>query len=262
MDHTEANSLLPLYAIDALDADERRRLESHLNSPCALCRAEVDAYREAAAQIALDGPRQSPPAALREKVLARAAQAPRVEPTPAARRPTRHVVAALAIAASLLLAFAVTRRVAEPDRQAVTGRSPAERVAEIESRLGEQGLRRVGLIQAEDGDPRGHLLYDYLSRELHVWVRVDPEAPTPTHARLLGVNGDLLADAPLRPGDGYFGASLPLDRAPAAGHLLLGEQPDGAAGAFEESQRFTIGAGAERPDTTQLPVDEPRAVES
>jgi len=52
--HEELQELLGAYALDAVDADERGRVEDHLRG-CARCRAEVEQHREVAAQLAYTG---------------------------------------------------------------------------------------------------------------------------------------------------------------------------------------------------------------
>lgn len=52
--HSEVEDLLGVYALDALDADERLVVDQHL-SACARCRAEVQAHREVAALLAHTG---------------------------------------------------------------------------------------------------------------------------------------------------------------------------------------------------------------
>lgn len=54
MTHHPVESLLGVYALDAVDADERAAVDAHL-SECPRCRAEVDSHREVAAQLALSG---------------------------------------------------------------------------------------------------------------------------------------------------------------------------------------------------------------
>lgn len=63
--------LLPAYALDALDEDDRRTVEAHLAS-CAACRDELAALRESTAALALTAPALQPPPELRARVLARA----------------------------------------------------------------------------------------------------------------------------------------------------------------------------------------------
>ena len=61
------HDLAPLYAVDALEPAERAGFEEHL-AQCPRCRAEVDAYSDAAAGLAA-GTAQAPPPALRSAVL-------------------------------------------------------------------------------------------------------------------------------------------------------------------------------------------------
>lgn len=52
--HTEIEDLLGVFALDALDADERDAVGQHLPT-CARCRAEVEEHREVAALLAHSG---------------------------------------------------------------------------------------------------------------------------------------------------------------------------------------------------------------
>lgn len=53
MDHQELINLLPLAALDRLEPDEARELEEHLREGCADCEAELRAWRETAASLAM-----------------------------------------------------------------------------------------------------------------------------------------------------------------------------------------------------------------
>jgi len=61
---------IPAYALGALDADESRLLEAHLQS-CASCQAELASYRRVGERLLLAIPPQPPPAALRKRLQAR-----------------------------------------------------------------------------------------------------------------------------------------------------------------------------------------------
>lgn len=61
------HELAALFAIDALDPEERAKFEEHL-AGCAQCRAEVAEFAEVSAHLAA-GSAQEPPAALRSSVL-------------------------------------------------------------------------------------------------------------------------------------------------------------------------------------------------
>lgn len=54
MNHHPVEELLGVYALDAVDADERAEIEAHL-ADCPRCRAEVDAHREVASHLAAPG---------------------------------------------------------------------------------------------------------------------------------------------------------------------------------------------------------------
>lgn len=66
--HDDVHALSGVYALDALDPEERARFEEHLDR-CAACRAEVDSLREATAQLAGTS-EVAPPPSLRDSVLA------------------------------------------------------------------------------------------------------------------------------------------------------------------------------------------------
>lgn len=88
------------YALDALTHAERAGFEAHL-ADCAMCRAEVQAFREVGGLLAHAAPAASPPpSALRDRVLA---EARRVRPI--AVRGRRVVLPWLAAAASLVVAL-------------------------------------------------------------------------------------------------------------------------------------------------------------
>lgn len=53
MDHQEFVNLLPLAGLDRLGPDEARALHEHLRGGCAECQAELRAYREAGAALAV-----------------------------------------------------------------------------------------------------------------------------------------------------------------------------------------------------------------
>jgi Anti-sigma-K factor rskA/Putative zinc-finger len=50
MSHDEANDLLAVFALDAVDSDEHEEIEAHL-AVCPRCRAELDAHRDVAAAL-------------------------------------------------------------------------------------------------------------------------------------------------------------------------------------------------------------------
>lgn len=80
MSHTpaegEVRELAALYALGALDEDERHDFERHLAEGCAACAAELRECEETVSRLALAAPPADPPAPLREKLLARVAEKP------------------------------------------------------------------------------------------------------------------------------------------------------------------------------------------
>jgi anti-sigma factor ChrR (cupin superfamily) len=70
-----------LYALDALEPGEAAAYRAHLDAGCVVCRAEVDALRDVAGDLGLDAEPAAPPAAVRERVLARVATPPPPLPT-------------------------------------------------------------------------------------------------------------------------------------------------------------------------------------
>jgi anti-sigma factor ChrR (cupin superfamily) len=63
-----------LHALDALDADDRRAFEAHLDGGCDSCRAEYHSFRLVAARLVHLVPPIAPPAALRDRLMARIAE--------------------------------------------------------------------------------------------------------------------------------------------------------------------------------------------
>jgi anti-sigma-K factor RskA len=71
MEHTEIHELSAAYALDALDADERREFEEHLTH-CPKCREAVASFQETALALAHDVEMPPPPASLRDRILEQA----------------------------------------------------------------------------------------------------------------------------------------------------------------------------------------------
>lgn len=69
MTHEDYKALLAARALTALDAEDTRALDAHLES-CADCRSEVSEWENTAALLALDAKPIEPPAELRERILA------------------------------------------------------------------------------------------------------------------------------------------------------------------------------------------------
>lgn len=105
----DLHHLAAAYALDAVDADERRRFEAHYPT-CAICAQEVLEFRETAAILA-GGVAVPPPADLKAQIMAevgRTRQLSPVVPDPfAARRRLRPRAAALLATAAAVVLVAV-----------------------------------------------------------------------------------------------------------------------------------------------------------
>jgi len=77
-----------LYALGALDGEEKQALEAHVRS-CAECARELDAARQRVALLGLASPAAAPPAAVKEALMRRV-RAERVRPNAPARVSERH----------------------------------------------------------------------------------------------------------------------------------------------------------------------------
>ncbi len=141
---TEAlHDLTAAYALDALDADERREYEAHL-ARCERCRGELVSLSDAAATLAYGVEAPAPPPRLRERILERAgAERANVVPlrprwaVPAAATAVAAVAAVIALAVwASSLSNKVDRLQAKGDR--------TERVAAILAAPGAHRLQIPG----------------------------------------------------------------------------------------------------------------------
>jgi anti-sigma-K factor RskA len=99
----DLHSLVAPYALNALDADERARFESHLGE-CATCRAELAGFAATTARLG-ESEAQAPPAALRERLMSEIATTRQEHPTVVAIKQSalRRTLPRLAVAAALLV---------------------------------------------------------------------------------------------------------------------------------------------------------------
>ncbi|MGZ4430504.1 MAG: zf-HC2 domain-containing protein, partial [Gaiellales bacterium] len=109
MEHVD--ELIPAHALHALDPDESRMVEDHLES-CARCRRQLVEYEAVAGALAYAAPPTRPPAELRDRVMAAiepvvSAPEPQTEPVRSARRwagwwPSFSAVAVPVLAAAVI----------------------------------------------------------------------------------------------------------------------------------------------------------------
>jgi anti-sigma-K factor RskA len=116
MSDIDLHHLSAAYALDALEHHERTAFEAHYES-CDVCRADVLAFRETLAEVALASA-APPPLSLKERVLAEVATTRQLSPVLAPVIPHRSMVrkvapllvAAAAIAVVLVSTLAITGR--------------------------------------------------------------------------------------------------------------------------------------------------------
>jgi hypothetical protein len=141
MEQAEVHTLIGAYALDALDDAERAEFERHL-AECETCRSEVDSLREATAMLA-ETTLATPPAGLRDRVLADIANVrplpPVVAPVEPAGEPTSEPTTEQS--GSTVVVLAPRRR-----RRAATFLAAAAAVVAI-------GAGGVVLTQADDDAP-------------------------------------------------------------------------------------------------------------
>jgi anti-sigma-K factor RskA len=104
---TDLHSLIAPYVMDALDVDERQRMEAHLEQ-CTTCHGELTGFQGTAARLG-EAQSQTPPAGLRARILAEASttrqERPIVTPiTP--RHGLRQALPRLTVAAAFLIGAA------------------------------------------------------------------------------------------------------------------------------------------------------------
>ena len=102
----EVRDLLAVLSLDALDVDERDTVEEHV-AGCSSCASDLRGYQETAAVLALALPQVDPPAGLKRRILAAAANDhPARQPTWRQRLAARRTNP-LALVAALALVIAV-----------------------------------------------------------------------------------------------------------------------------------------------------------
>jgi anti-sigma-K factor RskA len=213
----DLDSLLGAYALDALDADERARVDAYLRDDAA-ARAEVDDLRETAASLALlpDTPMEAPPelwarieraivadpdAGSREAATANASPADELASRRAQRARVRWTAPAAAAAAIAIVVLAL--QVVSLHRRLDTARRLGAKAtaAAFDRAANAPGAREVGLRSGSGAtlarvvllpDGTGYLRGDGLSplpatRTYQLWaVTGNTSAPVVVSAGVLG----------------------------------------------------------------------------
>lgn len=221
-----------VYALHALDADERSGVEAAREAAAADVRVEfdarVDAVRETmAVQAAQHG--VEPPAEVFERVLAQVVDDPGVTPIRRRRRPSRTALRAVAAAAVVVVAVAAGVVLGRSALAGEAGRAPSE----TEIVLAAPDARTA---QARVGDATISFVY---SRERNAGVVLMNDVPPPQ-------DGDVYQMWLMDPGGGARsrGTMTPADVRPTT---------TAAVPSIDEAQSF--GISIERPGGAATPSD-------
>ncbi|HLW60429.1 MAG TPA: anti-sigma factor [bacterium] len=177
MTHEELRELIPAYAIDALDLEDERAVEVHLEA-CPACQRDLAELRAVAAELAAGVGAVDPPPALRGRVL----DAVRVKtrgPIPAPSPRPRWVAGALAAAAGLLIILgglaayqsqrinALSGRLDQQDRLLALLAAPTTRSAQLTGSVRanvrfvyDRASGRGALVVTGLNDPGAGLVYE------------------------------------------------------------------------------------------------------
>lgn len=181
MTHDELRELVPVYALDAVEGDDRLEIQSHLES-CPACRTSLEACLLAAGDLAMLAEPVTPPPALRTRLLQAVAESAQPGPAPipigrTARRgfTWRRLSAVVAVAAVLALtgvSFTLARHLNNSNRTIAQQR---EFLAALGSPLGSS----VPLVGAGNAASASGVLY--LSSDRHTARLVAQGLANPGH---------------------------------------------------------------------------------
>jgi anti-sigma-K factor RskA len=151
MSHDETfDTLVAVYAVGALEGDDRVRLEAHLAEGCVICERALRDSSEALAVLAEDGPRMIPPAHVKQALVTRLAQeaprARRARPAPSRLRWLAGAAAAVVVVSLFTAAYVAARYEARLGQMAREMASIRERLRRDQVALEEQlaTYRNVG----------------------------------------------------------------------------------------------------------------------
>jgi anti-sigma-K factor RskA len=162
--HEQFAEDLSLYALGALQGEERASLEKHLED-CAACRRELEQLRGDMAVMALSASGPTPPRRARQRLLDEVAREPRLRKVPSRR--TWILVPWFAAAVLALVAFwfwhqsdDLAQRVARLQSESAEQQAQLERAREIVETLTATNALRVTLVAAKaPPQPQGKAIY-------------------------------------------------------------------------------------------------------
>jgi len=164
--HEQFADDLALFALGALQDDERVTLEKHLEG-CSSCRRELERLRGDMALLALSASGPAPPQRSRERLLKAIAKEPRTQKTLARAQSLWTFLPWLATAAVLLVAAffwqqsdRLAQQVARLRDQSAQQQAQLEQAREVVSTLTSTDAMRVTLVAAQTlPQPQGKAIY-------------------------------------------------------------------------------------------------------
>ena len=146
--HDHIDSLIPGYALDCLDPEEKQIAERHL-SACRICRQELAAYQTVMADLSLAVPEMEPPERVKTRLLAQTAQPKTVQPAPDGiftrlGRPIQELLAALSRSPGFALASLALVILLAAGNLVLIGRANRQRHTQLD------GMRTVALNGTEN----------------------------------------------------------------------------------------------------------------
>jgi anti-sigma-K factor RskA len=206
---TGIHELTAAYALDALDADERRAYEEHL-AGCDRCREELTSFLEVTAALAVAASGPEPRPELRDRIIAEArAERQTVVPfAPPRRRLTPALGAVAAIAAVVAIALGAYAFSLSSDLD--DARSALAHAQDVSAVLSDPSARAVSLAAGD-----GRLVVGEDGAAVLVLDRVDP-APSGKTYEVWIISGKTPKPA------GLFRGSAGRDLVPVEGSVRRG----------------------------------------
>jgi anti-sigma factor RsiW len=212
---TGIHALTAGYALDALDPDERRAFEEHLEG-CERCQEELESFWETGASLAVAASGPVPGPELRDRILAAARAEPQVvvplEPRRSRSRAMPALAAVAAVAAVVAIGVGIWAMTLSSDLD--ESRLALERQREASALLADPSSREVAL---ESG--QGRLVVGQDGRAVLVLDGLEPAPEGKTYVAWI-VEGETPLAAGAFPGSDATDVVGPLDGSVDAGDFV------------------------------------------
>jgi len=212
---TGIHELTAGYALDALDPDERRAYEAHLEG-CAQCRDELAAFWQTTDALAVAASGPAPGAELRGRILAGARQEKQVVVPLESRRQRRVPVLAATAAVAAVVALALGLWAASLSSDLDGTRAALERAQSAATVLADPDARTVALEEGE-----GRLVVDDEGRAVLVADGLGPAPAGKTYELWVVSHGGAPQRAGVFPGEEQGRDVVRLDGTVGPGQVVL-----------------------------------------